>query len=168
MKSLRRGTLILVFAFKHFSSSSLKFLICFLNMHLIRLLLHVVSSYLVCRGKRVTKKLWERYKQSWDKLPLALLTCLALMKLVSNYVHQWTCLLHIWIFFLSLAFLSFWLNDKSLFVVCVGVFDVLAYTDKDVAVPFTWIESDPKLIANPQMVKLHSFDTKVNSVIWGC
>lgn len=39
---------------------------------------------------------------------------------------------------------------------------MLAYTDKDVAVPFTWIESDPKLIANPQMVKLHSFDTKVN------
>ena len=43
----------------------------------------------------------------------------------------------------------------------LGVFDVLAYTDKDVAVPFNWIESDPKLIANPQMVKLHSFDTKV-------
>lgn len=43
----------------------------------------------------------------------------------------------------------------------LGVFDVLAYTDTDVAVPFTWIESDPKLIANPQMVKLHSFDTKV-------
>ncbi|KAF6156900.1 hypothetical protein GIB67_000440 [Kingdonia uniflora] len=42
-------------------------------------------------------------------------------------------------------------------------FDVLAYTDKDVEVPFTWIESDPKLIANPQMVKLHSFDTKVMS-----
>jgi mitotic spindle assembly checkpoint protein MAD2 len=42
-----------------------------------------------------------------------------------------------------------------------GVFDVLAYTDTDVAVPFTWTESDPKLIANPQMVKLHSFDTKV-------
>lgn len=49
------------------------------------------------------------------------------------------------------------------YVACFsGVFDVLAYTDKDVAVPFTWIESDPKLIANPQMVKLHSFDTKVN------
>ena len=44
----------------------------------------------------------------------------------------------------------------------LGVFDVLAYTDKDVAVPFTWIESDPKLIANPQMVNLHSFDTKVS------
>lgn len=43
----------------------------------------------------------------------------------------------------------------------LGVFDVLAYTDKDVAVPFTWIESDAKLIQNPQMVKLHSFDTKV-------
>ncbi|KAF7125113.1 hypothetical protein RHSIM_Rhsim12G0035500 [Rhododendron simsii] len=44
------------------------------------------------------------------------------------------------------------------------VFDVLAYTDKDVAVPFTWIESDPKLIANPQMVKLHSFDTKIHKI----
>ncbi|KAK4402688.1 Mitotic spindle checkpoint protein MAD2 [Sesamum angolense] len=30
--------------------------------------------------------------------------------------------------------------------------------------PFTWIESDPKLIANPQMVKLHSFDTKIHKV----
>ncbi|GAU16619.1 mitotic spindle checkpoint protein MAD2-like [Trifolium pratense] len=44
------------------------------------------------------------------------------------------------------------------------VFDVLAYTDTDVAVPFTWTESDPKLIANPQMVKLHSFDTKIHKV----
>lgn len=168
MKSLRRGTLILVFAFKHFSSSSLKFLICFLNMHLICLLLHVVSSYLVCRGKRVTKKLWERYKQSWDKLPLALLTCLALMKLVSNYVHQWTCLFTYMDFFFIFGIFVLLIEWQSLFVVCVGVFDVLAYTDKDVAVPFTWIESDPKLIANPQMVKLHSFDTKVNSIIWGC
>ncbi|KAK9707524.1 hypothetical protein RND81_07G203200 [Saponaria officinalis] len=44
------------------------------------------------------------------------------------------------------------------------VFDVLAYTDKDVKAPFTWIESDPKLISNPQMVKLHSFDTKIHKV----
>ncbi|CAL1359868.1 unnamed protein product [Linum trigynum] len=45
------------------------------------------------------------------------------------------------------------------------VFDVLAYTDTDVAVPFTWMESsDAKLIANPQMVKLHSFDTKIHKV----
>uniref|UniRef100_A0A803L126 HORMA domain-containing protein n=1 Tax=Chenopodium quinoa TaxID=63459 RepID=A0A803L126_CHEQI len=44
------------------------------------------------------------------------------------------------------------------------VFDVLAYTDKDVAAPLTWIESDPKLISNPQMVKLHSFDTKIHKV----
>ncbi|KAL2903526.1 Mitotic spindle checkpoint protein MAD2 [Bienertia sinuspersici] len=44
------------------------------------------------------------------------------------------------------------------------VFDVLAYTDKDVAAPFTWIESDPKLISNPQMVKLHAFDTKIHKV----
>ncbi|KAF9677825.1 hypothetical protein SADUNF_Sadunf08G0148100 [Salix dunnii] len=54
-------------------------------------------------------------------------------------------------------------RSPSLFV-ALGVFDVLAYTDKDVAVPFTWIESDPKLIANPQMVKLHSFDTKIHKV----
>ncbi|TXG64013.1 hypothetical protein EZV62_011007 [Acer yangbiense] len=33
-----------------------------------------------------------------------------------------------------------------------------------IAVPFTWIESDPKLIANPQMVKLHLFDTKIHKV----
>ncbi|XP_010502487.1 PREDICTED: mitotic spindle checkpoint protein MAD2 [Camelina sativa] len=44
------------------------------------------------------------------------------------------------------------------------VFDVLAYTDTDVAVPFTWVDSDPKLIANPQMVKLHGFDTKIHKV----
>lgn len=40
------------------------------------------------------------------------------------------------------------------------------YTDTDVAVPFTWVESDPKLIANPQMVKLHAFDTKVMKESW--
>ena len=48
--------------------------------------------------------------------------------------------------------------------VFLGVFDVLAYTDKDVAVLFTWIESDFKLIVNPQMVKLHSFDIKIHKV----
>ncbi|KAG4923120.1 Mitotic spindle checkpoint protein MAD2 [Glycine soja] len=53
--------------------------------------------------------------------------------------------------------------SKHIYLVS-GVFDVLAYTDKDVAVPFTWVESDPKLIANPQMVKLHSFDTKIHKV----
>ncbi|CAA3026330.1 mitotic spindle checkpoint MAD2 [Olea europaea subsp. europaea] len=30
------------------------------------------------------------------------------------------------------------------------VFDVLAYTDKDVAAQFTWMESDPKLFTNPR------------------
>ena len=56
----------------------------------------------------------------------------------------------------------FILSNPFFIYFILGVFDVLAYTDKDVAVPFTWIESDPKLIANPQMVKLHSFDTKVS------
>ncbi|KAJ4814385.1 Mitotic spindle checkpoint protein MAD2 [Rhynchospora pubera] len=44
------------------------------------------------------------------------------------------------------------------------VFDVLAYTDKDTTVPMAWVESDAKLINNPQMVKLHSFDTKIHKV----
>ncbi|KAL1828684.1 hypothetical protein DCAR_0207929 [Daucus carota subsp. sativus] len=44
------------------------------------------------------------------------------------------------------------------------IFDVLAYTDKEAEVPITWIESDAKLIENPQMVKLHSFDTKIHKV----
>ncbi|AQK44365.1 Mitotic spindle checkpoint protein MAD2 [Zea mays] len=44
------------------------------------------------------------------------------------------------------------------------VFDVLAYTDTDVDAPGTWVESDAKLIDNPQMVKLHSFDTKIHKV----
>ncbi|XP_047070570.1 mitotic spindle checkpoint protein MAD2 [Lolium rigidum] len=44
------------------------------------------------------------------------------------------------------------------------IFDVLAYTDAETAVPFTWVESDAKLIDNPQMVKLHSFDTKIHKV----
>ncbi|KAJ3675450.1 hypothetical protein LUZ60_004492 [Juncus effusus] len=43
-------------------------------------------------------------------------------------------------------------------------FDVLAYTDKDVDEPLNWMESDAKLINNPQMVKLHSFDTKIHKV----
>lgn len=46
-----------------------------------------------------------------------------------------------------------------------GIFDVLAYTDKEAEVPLTWIDSDPKLIDNPQMVKLHSFDTKVVVIV---
>jgi mitotic spindle assembly checkpoint protein MAD2 len=44
------------------------------------------------------------------------------------------------------------------------IFDVLAYTDKDTTVPIAWVESDAKLINNPQMVKLHSFDTKIHKV----
>ncbi|KAF9669273.1 hypothetical protein SADUNF_Sadunf14G0090600 [Salix dunnii] len=49
---------------------------------------------------------------------------------------------------------------RSFVFVALDVFDVLAYNDKNIAVPFTWIGSDPKLIVNPQMVKLYSFDTK--------
>ncbi|ONK59420.1 uncharacterized protein A4U43_C08F6250 [Asparagus officinalis] len=64
-------------------------------------------------------------------------------------------------------FLSDWRDILEKIEICFAfecVFDVLAYTDKDVAVPFTWIESDAKLIQNPQMVKLHSFDPKIHIV----
>ncbi|GLJ05503.1 hypothetical protein SUGI_0019180 [Cryptomeria japonica] len=43
-------------------------------------------------------------------------------------------------------------------------FDVLAYTDNDLSVPFNWAESEARLINNPQVVKLHSFDTKIHKV----
>ncbi|MCO5566995.1 hypothetical protein L7F22_020678 [Adiantum nelumboides] len=44
------------------------------------------------------------------------------------------------------------------------IFDVLAYTDKDASVPFTWADSDAKIIENSQVVKLRSFDTKVHKI----
>lgn len=69
-------------------------------------------------------------------------------------------LLSLMLLYVFYSFLNLLLIELGYFV--SGVFDVLAYTDTDVAVPFTWIESDPKLIENPQMVKLHSFDTKVS------
>ncbi|KAF7009749.1 hypothetical protein CFC21_024257 [Triticum aestivum] len=58
-------------------------------------------------------------------------------------------------------------NSCISFLPCLDepcIFDVLAYTDSDTTVPFTWMESDAKLIENPQMVKLHSFDTKIHKV----
>lgn len=69
----------------------------------------------------------------------------------------------------SYSLLILWLSSQKKSKICnsdwsflfLGVFDVLAYTDKDTTVPMAWVESDAKLINNPQMVKLHSFDTKV-------
>ncbi|CAN1261780.1 Mitotic spindle checkpoint protein MAD2 [Linum perenne] len=55
-------------------------------------------------------------------------------------------------------------GKRGLILLRRSVFDVLAYTNKEVSLPFTWIESAPKLIYNPQMVKLHSFDTKIHKV----
>ncbi|RHY33205.1 hypothetical protein DYB32_003124 [Aphanomyces invadans] len=42
-------------------------------------------------------------------------------------------------------------------------FDLLVYTDKDVHVPQTWEESDPRLVENSVEVRLRSFTTKVFS-----
>eukprot|EP01114_Cavostelium_apophysatum_P022627 TRINITY_DN8250_c0_g1_i1.p1 TRINITY_DN8250_c0_g1~~TRINITY_DN8250_c0_g1_i1.p1 ORF type:complete len:201 (+),score=35.65 TRINITY_DN8250_c0_g1_i1:157-759(+) len=43
-------------------------------------------------------------------------------------------------------------------------FDLLVYTDADVAVPQAWEESDPKYIADSQEVRLRSFTTTVHRV----
>jgi mitotic spindle assembly checkpoint protein MAD2 len=34
-----------------------------------------------------------------------------------------------------------------------GIFDVLAYTDRDLSVPITWLENDAKLIESLQVGK---------------
>ena len=41
-------------------------------------------------------------------------------------------------------------------------FDLLVYTDKEVFVPSTWEDSDPRYIANAEEVRLRSMSTKVS------
>ena len=44
-------------------------------------------------------------------------------------------------------------------------FNILAYTDKDIQVPSTWIDSDPKLIQNnAEQVRLKSFSTQIHKI----
>ncbi|KNC53843.1 mitotic spindle assembly checkpoint protein MAD2A [Thecamonas trahens ATCC 50062] len=43
-------------------------------------------------------------------------------------------------------------------------FDLLVYTDNDLAVPLAWEESDPKYIANSEEVRLRSFTTQIHKV----
>src|SRR6056297_2597732 len=43
-------------------------------------------------------------------------------------------------------------------------FDLLVYTDKDVLVPATWEDSDPRLIQQAEEVRLRSVNTKVHKV----
>jgi len=43
-------------------------------------------------------------------------------------------------------------------------FDLLVYTDNKVTTPLAWEESDPKYIANSQVVRLRSFSTKIHQV----
>jgi len=43
-------------------------------------------------------------------------------------------------------------------------FDLLVYTDNKATTPLAWEESDPKYIANSQVVKLRSFSTKIHQV----
>lgn len=51
---------------------------------------------------------------------------------------------------------------------CLGAFDLLVYTDKDLAVPEKWVESGPQIIDQSEEVRLRSFTTsihKVNSMV---
>lgn len=50
--------------------------------------------------------------------------------------------------------------------ICIlsGSFDILVYADKDLAIPDTWNETGPALIANSQEVRLRSFSTSVHKV----
>jgi len=41
-------------------------------------------------------------------------------------------------------------------------FELLVHTTKDTITPLRWVESDPRLISNPEQVKLQSFNTKVS------
>jgi mitotic spindle assembly checkpoint protein MAD2 len=43
-------------------------------------------------------------------------------------------------------------------------FDLLVYTDKDIAVPEKWADSDPCYILNSAEVKLRSFTTSVHKI----
>lgn len=45
-----------------------------------------------------------------------------------------------------------------------GSFDLLVYTDADVAVPRAWEESDPRYITNSSEVRLRSFTTSIHKV----
>ena len=50
-------------------------------------------------------------------------------------------------------------------VLLAGTIDLLAYTDKENAVPLDWEDSDPRYISNAADVKLRAFSTKVSC--WG-
>jgi mitotic spindle assembly checkpoint protein MAD2 len=43
-------------------------------------------------------------------------------------------------------------------------FNILAYTNKNAAVPLEWIDSDPKMIRSPELVKLRDLDTGFHKV----
>ncbi|KAJ7402031.1 hypothetical protein BTVI_90034 [Pitangus sulphuratus] len=43
-------------------------------------------------------------------------------------------------------------------------FDLLIYTDKDLAVPEKWEESGPQFITNSEEVRLRSFTTTIHKV----
>lgn len=45
-----------------------------------------------------------------------------------------------------------------------ATFNVLVYADKEADVPQEWMDTDPKLIKNPEQVKLRSFTTGFHTV----
>jgi mitotic spindle assembly checkpoint protein MAD2 len=68
-------------------------------------------------------------------------------KQISAIIKQITC---------SVGFLPVF-EDKM-------TFNVLAYTNKNAKVPIGWLDSDAKLIHNPELVKLRELDTGMHKV----
>ena len=133
------------------------YLWCF-SVTLTKAVLFVVYiSTLVCQRERVMQTLWRRFKQSCGRSLLVLHSFLAWTPHVSieNQKERFSnCL--------DEEIKQSW--SICVFICTAGIFDVLAYTDKDAMVPMTWADSDAKIIENPQVVKLRSFDRKVYKI----
>ena len=125
MKSLRGGISALRQTVTSLRKGNLLILKLFFILFYFFILIFVVLESLVvceiwvlgCQERRVTKKLWGRFKQSWDRLPQALLTCLALMNLVrtrTTFTHKWWNLLFAISFYL---FIFYFTNYFEIFLV---------------------------------------------------
>jgi hypothetical protein len=61
-----------------------------------------------------------------------------------------------YLFIHSLTSVGRWTN--------AGSFDLLVYTNKDLAVPTTWEESDARFVKDAEEVRLRSFTTSIHRV----
>ena len=71
-----------------------------------------------------------------------------------DFFHSWT----------RVGVLSIHHDLCLLFNFFPGAFDLLAYTNRDQDIPETWEESQARIIANSEEVRLRSFSTTVHKV----